>query len=416
MIEVYKAGGAMMDSAENIRFLGRRLNRSKDKTVLVVSAMKYVTDEIYRELKSEKRDYSSFRKYLKEKHLSLAEQLGVNDGRLETELDSCLLEFNLPLGERMMLPIIARYLQQYHNVIAIRSTKLGIKVRKENETNIIDERCIPDVRKNAFGILESYNMLVVSGFEALDSNGKDDHLPRNGSDITATFLANCVDAKGIYILKDVAILGANPKIVEKPNVVPYLDYRTASESGNLHFDSVAFVEDRRIQMVVEGLDGKLSRIGSEATKHIIVSGIKNCRLIHVGKIKDVPRAEDPIRRAIGEVGLNKITQYEDLHEVSYVVNYSGEKDDKENEIILENKVKQLKILLGKREVSDKRHSIVSLSGKVSLNDSYLALRLSVRAKGISWKEGHVSCLILVNEEDYEPTIKNIYNGIVRKRL
>src|SRR3989344_8733556 len=127
MIEVYKAGGYVTGSAENIHKLRDRLHKCRFPIVLVVSAMEKVTDDLVKKIIPNNGNLVD----LKEKHIALAKELGVYDRSLEIGLDNYMREIDPALGERLILPIVERYLGVELRVGKIRSYHLGIRTKRK---------------------------------------------------------------------------------------------------------------------------------------------------------------------------------------------------------------------------------------------------------------------------------------------
>ncbi len=405
---VFKIGGDVTGYAENIRRFGERLLHTKDKAVLVVSAMKGVTDQIECGIEQRKVDITK----LKEQHLYLAKDLGVFSEDLERRLDAELREVNLPLGERLAALLIGEYLSKDFNSTGERSFTLGIKLRTEGESTLVNNECIPYVRQRMLNLLERNNLIVVTGFEGVDPNGGVGHFDRNGSDITATFIANCIDADSVHLVKDSAICAADPKIVVGARVIPNLDYRSAAEAGSIHFDAMGYVEEKRIPTFVESIrNGDVTKIDDKKTEYVVIGGIERCKLLSIEGVRDSPGAELVIRRLISEVKLNKITQYEGRNKIRYLLN---DPKSKKNPRRLQEGSNHLRKLLARNKPDVVDCSYISLSGNVieRIGDQFFRL---AKWKISSSRVDEGLCHVAVPMEHYLETIKDEYNGLIRKR-
>lgn len=74
---------------------------------------------------------------------------------------------------------------------------------------------------------------IVTGFISADSKGNTTNLGRNGSNYTATILANLLDATEVFNYTNVnGVYSANPTYVRSAKVIPELTYREANELAN----------------------------------------------------------------------------------------------------------------------------------------------------------------------------------------
>ena len=95
----------------------------------------------------------------------------------------------------------------------------------------------PDIKKtqnriNKFLIskLKNNDIIITTGFVGSDKNWNRTIFSRNGSDLSATLIASCLDSEKIIIYKDVdGIMTSDPRKVKNAKVIPIINYNTLSE-------------------------------------------------------------------------------------------------------------------------------------------------------------------------------------------
>lgn len=138
----------------------------------------------------------------------------------------------LSYGERLSVRTISLYLNKLYNFNCkyIDSWDIGLQTDGIfNDANYL-ECCKNDVNKNVNYYLKKKIIPIVTGFICKDRNSKVNTLGRGGSDLTATFLASCIDANEVQIWKDVdGLMTADPKKVLNAKAVPLITYEEARE-------------------------------------------------------------------------------------------------------------------------------------------------------------------------------------------
>lgn len=147
--------------------------------------------------------------------IELVNQVGVEANRREMDmLMSC--------GETISSVILANTLKS-HNIEAVALTgfQAGILTTSNfgsaSIVNINPERILQFLKEN--------KVVVVAGFQGMDSEGDITTLGRGGSDTTAAALGEALNAELIEIYTDVdGIMTADPRIVDKANVLESVTY------------------------------------------------------------------------------------------------------------------------------------------------------------------------------------------------
>ena len=162
-------------------------------------------------------------------------------------------------------------------------------------------------------LLEAQDVVVVPGFLGRDIHGRTTLLGRGGSDLSAVFIANRLDAPCI-LLKDVdGIFEEDPALSEVP--VPKferLSWQTALEIGGaiVQRKALEFAAQNETTIVVRSLGGSGTLVGSFGDVLEPVSGRDDLRPIRVGLI------------GLGTVGdevYRRLTACPDLEVVSILV-------------------------------------------------------------------------------------------------
>lgn len=256
---VMKFGGTSVvgDGFSRIReIVSSRL--PEDKVVVVVSAIKGVTDELIRVAHRAKRgDEKSVVDYLDELVERYLEIVEINVGgaaaqeayglasKLRRDLERVLYGV-MYLGE--LTPRSLDYITGFGEVMSAKIgafilTKLGLRsvglTGKEagivTDDNFGDARVLLNVtryrsRQVIEPLLDEGVVPVVAGFTGATQDGVVTTLGRGGSDYTATVLAAALDADQVWIWSDVdGIMTADPKVVPDARTIPELSYREAAE-------------------------------------------------------------------------------------------------------------------------------------------------------------------------------------------
>jgi aspartokinase/homoserine dehydrogenase 1 len=135
---------------------------------------------------------------------------------------------------------------------------------------------------------------IVTGFISRDSKGNTSNLGRNGSNYTATLLANFLNAKEVLNYTNVnGVYSANPTIVKSARIIPELTYREANELANfgtnvLHAKTIVPLIEKEIPFrILNSFDASkpgtvVNAVGKGHGKGIkAVSFIENVALVSI---------------------------------------------------------------------------------------------------------------------------------------
>ncbi len=259
MLRIMKFGGTSVGDSKRIKHVAELVKKYRsEETVIVVSAMAGVTDELLSIAKkvtrgSSEEEIKNVVGALRERHtLTAKEAISqefleiplISIEKLCQELERLLmgisyvgeltprsLDYILSFGERLCAPIISGAL----NSIGIKSKwftgyEAGITTNsnfgKASPIWEITNKRVNDILKP---ILKKY-VPVVTGFIAGDEKGRITTLGRGGSDYTASILASSLNANEIWIWTDVdGIMTTDPKLVKNARTIKVISYIEAME-------------------------------------------------------------------------------------------------------------------------------------------------------------------------------------------
>lgn len=185
---VQKYGGTSVGSIGHIEHVAEKVIATRKRghqVVVVVSAMKGETDRL----------------------MGMANEVQEQPAR-GRELDVLL-----STGEQVTIALLAMALQKRH-CAAISSTGAQLEIRTDNKFNKARIQSIDSVRLKKS--LDAGYVVVVAGFQGVDSEGNITTLGRGGSDTTAVALAAAVKADECQIYTDVdGVYTTDPRV--EPN-------------------------------------------------------------------------------------------------------------------------------------------------------------------------------------------------------
>ncbi|TDQ39700.1 aspartate kinase [Aureibacillus halotolerans] len=97
--------------------------------------------------------------------------------------------------------------------------------------------------------LESYDVVVVAGFQGMDDQGEVTTLGRGGSDTSASALGAALQAEWIDIFTDVdGVMTADPRIVKSARQIPVVTY---TEICNLAYQGAKVIHPRAVEIAMQ---------------------------------------------------------------------------------------------------------------------------------------------------------------------
>jgi len=365
-ILITKFGGTSMGGADAMRQAARIIQHEQPNwgsIVVVVSAMNGVTNTLIAcansALERKESEYRQNIAALRQRHFEAIHELAPQtlqknlcaeiEAQLETlkafcdsiqvmgEVTPRGMDSITSLGERMNARIFSACLQQS----GLRSQALdaaGLIVTDDNFQNAhpLIEATSMRVPEVLLPILEQGIIPVVTGFIGATQDGLTTTLGRGGSDLSASILADCLDASEVWNCTDVdGVMTADPSVVPDARVIPELTYDEMSEMAYfgakvLHPKTIQPIAAKNIPLRVmntfnPGHPG--TRISAQSNalrgKLTSVSGIKNLSIFTIeGRgMLGVPGVAARTFGAVAQVGASvlMISQSSSEQSICFVV-------------------------------------------------------------------------------------------------
>ncbi|HLZ89928.1 MAG TPA: aspartate kinase, partial [Puia sp.] len=256
-MQVLKFGGSSVANADNINRVVALVRQAltKDRTILVVSALGGVTDMLIHAAQSAAAGDESYKDKLQaieHRHLETVRSLLPLTGqssvlsavktRCNEIEDICSGVFLLgELSARTQDKIVSYGELLSSLIISARFDAAGVPNTWKDSRELIrtDSRfghaAVDFVSTNTRIIQYSIdnptvNLFILPGFIAADSNNITTTLGRGGSDYTAAIVAAALDAHSLEIWTDVSgMMTADPRLVSNPRLIPNISYQEAME-------------------------------------------------------------------------------------------------------------------------------------------------------------------------------------------
>jgi aspartate kinase len=242
---VMKFGGSSVADAERIRnVIGIVRARLDRKPVVVVSAFRGVTDDLFALAEEALKGNEARLEKIRARHAEAIDQLGLDRALVQEplaelgvlckgislvkELTPRTLDYVVSFGERLST-----------RVVAAAFAKAGVPAEPHDAFDIgmiTDERFggaqpLPEadaeIRKH---VSRMTKLPVVTGYVGKTRTGDITTLGRNGSDFTATILGAALDAEEVQIWSDTdGIMTADPRVVPEARPITHLTFQEASE-------------------------------------------------------------------------------------------------------------------------------------------------------------------------------------------
>jgi aspartate kinase len=254
---VIKIGGSLLTDSTGIeKVINYIIAIRNERPVIVVSAFKGVTDLLIATAKyAARRDTTNLSQdisLIKEKHFKIIKDLIANDKQkkkttepvtsLFYELEKTLntisesgklsdksLDYCMSFGEKLSSLILSGILCERNvDSISVYSDKLIITNSDYGSASPIHRLTRQAIKKSA--LTWKGKVPIITGFIGGTSHGRITTLGRGGSDYSAAIIANHLDAKEIWLVKDVeGVMTADKNIVSDAKVIPKLSYDEAAE-------------------------------------------------------------------------------------------------------------------------------------------------------------------------------------------
>ncbi len=248
-MKVMKFGGSSVQDAGRIRRVAGIVAAERERPLVVLSAMRGVTDALHRCGTAAARGDLAYRDELqaiRRRHVAALQELEVDEpARLEIEssfdelggllhgvelIRECsprTLDLVMGFGELLMCTLFARVLARAGTPAALIDARTVIVTDSNHGAASVLPQSFERLRAAVAAV---DGIPVLTGYTAATAEGVATTLGRNGSDYTASLAGKAVAASVIEIWTDVdGVLSADPRSVPNAFVIPELTFQEAME-------------------------------------------------------------------------------------------------------------------------------------------------------------------------------------------
>ena len=463
-MQVLKFGGTSVANAEAIQKVVEITSASvdRDRTILVVSAIRGCTDSLVRigNLASERDE--SYKEVIdslqKQHHQIIKELLPVEKHDESREVCDSLFNSLRSIAQGVYLlgelsPTSLDAIQGFgelwsSKIIATKLASIGIATKWVDSREII--RTVCNNNKNVVDIQKTYSrvnamiennpitqLFVMPGFVASDKQGRTTTLGRGGSDYSASLFAVGCKARALEIWTDVpGMMTSNPKVVPTARTISNISYKAALELS--HFGAKVIYPPTIQPVVAEGIPiyvkntfdpqahGTLIEKNPPRSKDSVI-GISNSDNIALLSLEGsgmvgIPGFSSRLFETLSQNNINiiLITQASSVHTMCIAV---SEKDaEKAREAA--DRCFAYEISLGKLNPLkvEKGFSIVCLVGDDVLNQSGATGRMlaalgrnSIRVRATAQGSSERNISVIISSSDTDAAIRTIHNEFFDRR-
>lgn len=252
--KLYKFGGSSLADENSYRIVASIiLKRCKPDDLIVVSASGKTTEYLINWQKSSRENLFLAKsiqnkifyhqkklifKLLSKERANIIKKAFLNDffyldKLLNKKKNNYIISEIIGYGEIWSARLLSSFLKEVGLSSSWIDARLFLKVIKSSAQPVINKRHSSELLKEILD-KNAGKYLVVTGFIASNKKGKTVLLGRNGSDYSATQIAALAKVKNVTIWSDVCgIYTADPKLVEKAQLIPLLSFKEAHEFARL---------------------------------------------------------------------------------------------------------------------------------------------------------------------------------------
>ena len=444
---VHKFGGTSLSTAEKIRSVKNKI--SKKNQIVVVSAISNTTtllDESVN-LAAKGEDYSATISEIKSNHLSiihdlfpvneqtlLIAQIQIDLNKIE-ELLEILTQFSvdtfeireiiLGYGEQWSAQILTSFLNQNFPTQYISSYDF-LTLDDPKTKNVLWEKS-----KEKIDSCDLSKNTVITGYIAASKSGKLTTLGRNGSDYSASIIANLVNAQTLTIWTDVnGVLSADPTVVPSAFPLEHLSYNEALElayfgASVIHPKTMMPVIEKEIPVRIKNSSnvahqGTLINSEVDHTKEIKgITSIKNISLITVegsgmiGVSGIAARVFQTMKNI--DVSVVLITQSSSEHSICFAI--KTESSEKSIQELRKHFQFELEKKLIQHIRSENNCSIIAIVGDTMVGRlgvlekvSGSLAKASVNIKAVAQGSSERNISLIVSQEELSKALRAIHSG------
>ena len=466
---VIKFGGSSVSNSKNIERVLNIIKSKNNPCVVVVSAVGGVTNLLNESsvlAEKGKKSYLNKVDLIEKKHLIIIKKLlsgsikesATNDMKKLISKLKKILEGVFMIGERSIQTkdSILNFgeLLSYQLLHSVAIQK-NIDAKKKNTEELIvtyseKKNLIFDYEKTKFLVKNyfkknKFKFLIVPGFVSKNSKNKPSNLGRGGSDLTASLLANILNADKLEIWTDVSgMYTANPNLVKNAKVIPEISYNEAMELSHfgakvIYPPTIQPSTKKNIPITIKNTffpNEKGTIISKKKTKESVVRGISHIEDISLLTLEGsgmigVPGYSQKLLSVLSQNNINviMITQASSEHSICIGINSSDVElaKNKINERFLleikSNLINKVKIEKNKSIIAlvgDKMKNRQGISGKMFLTLGNNNINVKAISQGAS--ERNITAVIekkdvkkalnILHEAFFEEQIKKIHLFII----
>ena len=339
-LKILKFGGKSLDNGEGLQNALKIINsklKDNQNIAIVVSARGNTTNDLEAILEkaAQKQDYKNDFETLKAYQLApnqsvdLSAEFSVLENLLEGvnllgDYNEKTKDLFLAQGELLAIKVIESVLNK-NNIDAISVDTRPLIITDDNFGNALPIDTIS--KKNVvecFKIIPTKTIAIFSGFIASNQKKETTTLGRNGSNYTASLLANYLDAEELQSYTHVnGIFTADPNLVPSAKKIEELSFAEANELANfgatiLHAKTIVPLIEKNINLRILNtfnLEDKGTLITSKST----LKGIKS-----ISSINNVALINFEGRGLLGKVGVDaRIFKVLQAHNISISIISQG---------------------------------------------------------------------------------------------
>ncbi len=382
-IIVQKYGGSSVANIERIKKVAKKIiDRAREghKMVVVVSAMGNTTDEL----------------------IKMAQKITKSPN--ERELDMLI-----STGEQVSIALLTMAIHSLGwEAISFTGMQAGIitdTVHTKAKVTTINQNKI----KSA---LAKGKIVIVAGFQGINTNGDITTLGRGGSDTTAIALAAQIRAEVCEIYTDVdGVYTADPRIVPFACRIPAISYDEMAEMASLgakvmHYRAIDVARNYEVKIIVKSSftegKGTVIKEANPMLEKVMVRGIThetNVGKIVIQGVPDVPGIAYKLFKALAEkeIMVDMIIQSSHRNEINDIA-FTVALDDFNEAIRITNQI--AKEIGARGVISESEVAKVSIVGAGITSDPSIAARMfgalaknDINIDMISTSNLRISCLI-----------------------
>ncbi|MEC7286381.1 MAG: bifunctional aspartate kinase/homoserine dehydrogenase I [Bacteroidota bacterium] len=466
---VIKFGGSSVSNSKNIERVLNIIKSKNNPCVVVVSAVGGVTNLLNESsvlAEKGKKSYLNKVDLVEKKHLIIIKKLlsgsiketAINDMKKLVSKLKKILEGVFMIGERSIQTkdSILNFgeLLSYQLLHSVAIQK-NIDAKKKNTEELIvtyseKKNLIFDYEKTKFLVKNyfkknKFKFLIVPGFVSKNSKNKPSNLGRGGSDLTASLLANILNADKLEIWTDVSgMYTANPNLVKNAKVIPEISYNEAMELSHfgakvIYPPTIQPSTKKNIPITIKNTffpNEKGTIISKKKTKESVVRGISHIEDISLLTLEGsgmigVTGYSQKLLSVLSQNNINviMITQASSEHSICIGINSSDVElaKNKINERFLleinSNLINKVKIEKNKSIIAlvgDKMKNRQGISGKMFLTLGNNNINVKAISQGAS--ERNITAVIekkdvkkalnILHEAFFEEQIKKIHLFII----